>query len=107
MQSVGGGLHAVLFQQSIQCGQHIEVHMHHGNPPSSSIAFQALRALSLRSGRIRWTIGWLSNRTYTFCAPVLFCSMPNGDFSGRIEGLRQLSVDGRPLRNQVGVSRSG
>ncbi|WP_216901945.1 cutinase family protein [Nocardia alni] len=32
--------------------------------------------------------GWLSNRTYTFCAPGdLYCSMPNGDFAGRIGGL--------------------
>jgi len=32
--------------------------------------------------------GWLSSRTYTFCAPGdLYCSMPNGDFAGRIAGL--------------------
>lgn len=32
--------------------------------------------------------GWLSSRAYTFCAPGdLYCTMPNGDFAGRIAGL--------------------
>ncbi len=32
--------------------------------------------------------GWLGPRTYTFCATGdLYCSMPNGDFAGRIAGL--------------------
>jgi hypothetical protein len=32
--------------------------------------------------------GWLGPRTYTFCATGdLYCSMPNGDFAGRIGGL--------------------
>ncbi|RDI49921.1 cutinase family protein [Nocardia mexicana] len=31
--------------------------------------------------------GWLTPRTYTFCAPGdLYCSMPDGDFAGRIAG---------------------
>ncbi|MBU3062204.1 cutinase family protein [Nocardia sp. NEAU-G5] len=32
--------------------------------------------------------GWVGPRTYTFCAiGDLYCSMPNGDFAGRIGGL--------------------
>ncbi|MQY23599.1 cutinase family protein [Nocardia macrotermitis] len=32
--------------------------------------------------------GWVSPRTYTFCAAGdLYCAMPNGDFAGRIGGL--------------------
>ncbi|MFF3572608.1 cutinase family protein [Nocardia jiangxiensis] len=32
--------------------------------------------------------GWVGPRTYTFCAAGdLYCSMPNGDFAGRIGGL--------------------
>ncbi|WP_067669218.1 cutinase family protein [Nocardia miyunensis] len=32
--------------------------------------------------------GWLTPKTYTFCAVGdLYCSMPNGDFAGRIGGL--------------------
>jgi len=32
--------------------------------------------------------GWLTPRTYTFCATGdLYCAMPNGDFAGRIGGL--------------------
>jgi hypothetical protein len=46
--------------------------------------------------------GWLSNRTYTFCATGdLYCSMPNGDFAGRIGGLLvQLS---NPNPSQIGT----